>query len=229
MRAFALLLLLGSTGMGAEELPKFMAHQVTMAVPEPDAECFPKGPATVCVEFVPQRQCYTALKDYVINPTVEAVQLNKNTPALFFSAETYGVSGWQIRFALLRPGMGRDLDDIFLSDTSVPNQSQHSFWTEPAISDAQIFVTAGYVWGPDEGHYGQHRYIISAYVRRSLLGLDDSSYYYLEDQYMTFHKYDLDAKADVLASEKPEILARLRRVKAATAPLEKSRAPAPPR
>jgi hypothetical protein len=33
---------------------------------------------------------------------------------------------------------------------------------------------------------------------------------------MTVHKYVLDAKTDVLASEKQEILARLRRVKAET-------------
>ncbi len=35
---------------------------------------------------------------------------------------------------------------------------------------------------------------------------------------MTLHKYDLAAHADVLVSEKQEILARLRRVKAETEP-----------
>jgi hypothetical protein len=39
-------------------------------------------------------------------------------------------------------------------------------------------------------------------------------YYYLEDQYMTVRKYDLDANADILAAEKQEITARLKRVKA---------------
>jgi hypothetical protein len=74
-----------------------------------------------------------------------------------------------------------------------------------------MFVTATYVSGPDEGHYGEHRYIISAYVLSKL-----SPLYYLEDQYMTTRKCDLDAKADVLTSEKAEILARLRRIIAAT-------------
>ena len=45
---------------------------------------------------------------------------------------------------------------------------------------------------------------------------DPYYYYYLEDRYMTIHKYDLDADANILASEKQEILARLRRVKAET-------------
>ena len=90
---------------------------------------------------------------------------------------------------------------------SVSNQSQYAFWNDAAISDAQIFITAGYVWGPDEGHYAAHRYIISAYIQ-------GASSYYLEDRYMTAHKYASDANADILDSEKQEIRARLRRVKA---------------
>ncbi len=48
----------------------------------------------------------------------------------------------------------------------------------------------------------------------------DRSYYYLEDQYMTAVKYDLDGHPglDILAAEKQEILARLRRAKAARPP-----------
>jgi hypothetical protein len=42
----------------------------------------------------------------------------------------------------------------------------------------------------------------------------DITLYYLEDRYMTVRKYDLDNNAGILGSEKPEILARLRRVKA---------------
>ena len=77
-----------------------------------------------------------------------------------------------------------------------------------------MFVTADYIWGPDESHYSEHRYIISAYVWKHSLELDDDSYY-LEDRYMTVHKYDLE-KTDILNAEKPEILARLRRLKAET-------------
>ena len=109
-------------------------------------------------------------------------------------------------------GPGKDLQNLFLLDMSLANQSQHAFWTDLSISDSKLFVTADYVWGPDDSHYGEHRYIISAYVRRSSSILDNRSYY-LDDRYMTASKYNLDTNADVLGSEKPEIIARLRRVK----------------
>jgi hypothetical protein len=210
-----------------KDLPKFMGHAVTMIKPELDADGFPKDAyprLTVCVEFVPQRQCHTAPDGYLNNPMVSVVQVRKDISALFFSAETYGGSGYEIRFELLRPGPGKDLQEIFLSDTSVPNQSQYAFWIDPSISDAQIFVTAGYVWGPDEAHYDKHRYIISAYVLKPNSVVNDTDYYYyLEDRYMTIPKYDLDANANILGSEKQEILARLRRIKAAS-----ERKPQPP-
>jgi hypothetical protein len=193
------------------DVPKFMGREVTIMEPEIEDGMFPKGPATLCVEGPPTRQCYTAPKDFGRNAQVVVVQLQKDTPALLFSVENGGVSGWSIRFALLVPGAGSDLQDLFLSDMSFANQSQHSIWNERAISDLPIFVVADYVWGPDEGHYGEHRYIISAYFP-ALSPTDESFNYYLQDRYMTTRKYDLDAGADLLASEKPEILARLKRV-----------------
>ena len=211
------LLLLGSKDVGAQAARsqaalKFMGRQVTVVEREredPDG-FFPKGPASICVEGPPQRQCYTAPKAFGRNPTVAVVQLEKGVSALLFSAASGGVSGWRIHFALLRPGGAKDLEDLFLSDTTVSNQSQHEFWSDSTISDAPIFVTADFEWGPNEAHYGEHRYMISAYVRQPSL---DDLYYYLEDRYMTVRKYDLDSTADILASEKQETLARLRRVK----------------
>jgi len=136
-------------------LPKFLGREVTVIEPETDADgFFPKGPASVCVEGPPQRQCYTAPKDFGRSPTVEIVQVERDTPALLFSAASGGVSGYGIHHALLRPGPGKDLENLFPSEVSVSNQSQHAFWNEPVISPAQIFLTAEYVWGPDEGHYG---------------------------------------------------------------------------
>jgi hypothetical protein len=204
----------GSTEIWAQSvLPKFMGHAIATAKSKFDADGFATDPASVCVEFVPKRQCYTAPNDYRNHPTATVVQVQKDTPALFFSAESYGVSGWQIHFALLRPGAGSDLEDIFRSDTSVSNQSQHEFWTDSSISDAQIFVTAEYVWGHDECHTCIHRYLISAYVLKPS-SYADALFYYLEDRYMTIRKYNLDTKANVLASERQEILARLKRIKA---------------
>ena len=197
----------------SQDLPKFMGREITIVDPGQEADGFePKGPASVCVEGPPQRQCYTTPRGFGNNPKVAVVQLQKDMSALFFSAGSGGVSGSLIHFALLRPGSGNDLQNLFGSDTSVSNQSQQAFWSDSTISEAQIFVTANYVWGPDEAHYGEHRYIISAYVRRPSSIVDDL-YYYLEDRYMTVRRYDLDAGADILASEKQEILARLRRIK----------------
>jgi|SRR5579872_3274869 len=191
-----------------------MGREVTITVPELDADGFyPKGPASVCIEGPPQRQCYTAPKDYGRDANVALVQVEKNMPALLFSAASGGVSGFSIHFALLHPGPGKNLENLFFSDLSVSNQSEHAFWTEPAISEAPIFLTAEYTSGPDESHYGEHRYVVSAYTLRPSSTLDDV-YYWLEDQYLTVRKYNLDTNADILTSEKQEILARLKRVKA---------------
>ena len=210
----AILLFFIAFGTSAQSaLPKFMGREVTITDPGTDDDgFFPKGPATVCVEGPPQRQCYTTPKDFGRAPDVTLVQVKQDQPALLFSADSGGVSGVMIHFALLHPGTGKDLEDIF-PGVSISNQSEHEFWNLPALSDAPIFATADYVWGPDESHYSEHRYIVSTYARRpsSLL---DGLRYYLEDQYMTTRKYGEGAQ--ILSSEKPEILARLRRVKAET-------------
>jgi len=198
----------------AKPLPKFMGRAVTITEPELEDEFFPKGPASICVEGPPQRQCYTAPRDFGRGPTVTVVQVEKDLPALFFSAASGGVSGFGIHFALLRPGIGKDMENLFSSDTSVSNQNEHAFWFDSAISDAAIFLTADYVWGPGESHYSEHRYIISAYVWRPNAIVEDALSYHLEDRYMTVRKYDLDANKDILTSEKQEILARLARIKA---------------
>ena len=104
------------------------------------------------------------------------------------------------------------MENLFFSDTSVSNQSEHAFWNDSTVSDSPIFLTADFVWGP-ESHYEEHRYIISVYVRKPS-SIVDGRYYHLEDRYMTTRKYDLDANADILNSEKLEILARLHRIKA---------------
>ncbi len=203
------LLTLGASG---QSLPKFMGRQVTTIKPEMEDDYYPKGPATVCVEGPPQRQCYIAPKEFGRNPQISVVQLAKGTPALFFSVESGGVSGFGIHFALLRTGTEKDLEDAF-PYIVLSNQSQHGFWSEPSISASPIFLTADIAQGSDQTHYGEHRYVVSSYTRTSPPYDDDI--YLLEDQFMTIRKYDPFANADILASEKQEILARLRRVKAA--------------
>ncbi len=197
------------------DLPKFLGAEVTVTEPPTDKDgFFPEGTARVCVDLKPQKQCYTPPKQYGLRPAVSLVQVDNDTPAILFKVASGGVSGWMVHFALLRPGSGTTLDNLFLSDPSVSNQSQQAFWSEPSISRSQIFVTAEYVWGRNESHYEPHRFVISSYLRLPSTMIDSLAYH-LEDEYMTVRHYDLEANADVLASEKPEILARLRKVVAA--------------
>src|SRR5690242_18507564 len=129
-----------------------MGDPVTVVDPGTDAEgFFPKGPATVCVETRPQRQCYTAPKDFGLDPRVETVEIKPSVSALLFTADSGGVSGSSIHFALLRLGTRKDLDNLFPYSLTVSNQSQHGFLHEATISDRKIFVTADFVWG-NEGH-----------------------------------------------------------------------------
>ena len=199
--------LIFGTGMSAQPLPKFMGRQVAIISPGHTADGFPTGPASVCLDGPPKRLCYTAPKGFGNNAKVELVRLGKDMPALLFTAETGVVDGWSIHIALL----GERLDPVLLFD-HVDNQSQHAFWREATISSQTMFLLAEYAQDSDEFHYGRHRYIISAYFPNRANG---GGIYLLEDRYMTARAYDLGAGADVLGSEKPEILARLRRVKAA--------------
>ena len=200
------------------ELPRFEGRQITVDAPKLDDDglFFVEGKdgASVCIEGPPIRQCYTGPKEYGRVSTAEVIEIGKDKSALLFSASSNGVSGWEVHFALLRPGAGGVLDNLFLGGINIANQNQHRFLDEPSFSAARIFVTAEFVWGRDEGHYGPHRFVISAYAIRPSLEGDNSDLYYLQDRYMTARTYDLDAGADILAAEKPEILARLRRVKA---------------
>jgi hypothetical protein len=50
----------------------------------------------------------------------------------------------------------------------------------------------------------------------------NGTYYWLDDQYLTVRKYDLEENTDILTSEKQEILARLARAKAETERLKQT-------
>lgn len=202
---------------------QFEGRAVTVTIPKLDKEgFFPEGPSTVCIEGPPNRQCYTAPEDHGIDPQVEVVELSKGKPALLFSAFSGGVSGSSLHLALLRPGRLDALDNM-ISVGPVSNQSEHAFWTEPKVSQSPIFVVADFVWGPNESHYSEHRFVISAYVYLSSDLVDDPMYY-LDDKYLTLRRYDQDAGDHILISERTEILKRLMKVKA-----ERERKKRPPK
>jgi hypothetical protein len=193
---------------------RYQSREVSVFDPGMDADgFFPKGSARVCIAGPPEQQCYTAPDGFGREPAVELVQLERDKPALFFSVASGGVSGSAICFALLGAGQGKELQNLFLSVGKVSNQSEHEFWSVPDVSSAPIFVTADFVWGPNEAHYSPHRYRVSAYVYRTSDLLDDRMYY-LEDEYMTVRQYGEDAGGRILSTEKAEVLARLQRAKA---------------
>ena len=67
----------GQTPAPAGELPKFVGREVTVKEAELNPNGFyPKGPATICVEGPPRRQCYTAPKDFGRGTMVTQVPLD---------------------------------------------------------------------------------------------------------------------------------------------------------
>jgi hypothetical protein len=112
--AFSLLVLCAAGAVAQKpDLPKFMGRRVTVKEPPLDDDgLYPKGPATVCIEGPPERQCYTAPKDFGREPEVSIVQIEKNTPVLFFKVASGGVSGFSIHFAMLQQVQGDALHDI---------------------------------------------------------------------------------------------------------------------
>jgi hypothetical protein len=215
------ILLFSAIELGAQSpqakknLPSLMGRQITVTAPPMDPDgYFPTGPASICLEGPPERLCYTAAKDFGRDPEVAVIQVTKDMPAVLFSAESGGVSGFTIDFVLLRLTSKNDFQNLFFGPMSLSNQSEHVFWSEPSISDAPIFVTAESTNGPNECHICEHRYIVSAYTLQSSELVDDL-FYYLDDQFMTAKKYGEDRKTDILSTEKQELLTRLRRRKAA--------------
>lgn len=192
------------------EITSFMGLEVVVTEPQLDDVFAPKGPAVMRVEAPPQKQCYTMPQGFGRNPRITIVPLKKDGPALFFSAESGGVTSFQTHFALLRPEEGPELGELLLSDVTLSNVAEHEFWTEPIISAALIFLTADVVRGPGAEHNSDARFMIAAYFPT-----DSDPVYYLEDRFMTVRKYGLRSGVPVLAAEKPQILVRLKRVVAA--------------
>jgi hypothetical protein len=195
----------------AQPALKFQGENVVLTEVKADNSGV-QAPASICVEWPEQRQCYTTPQGYGRAPSASKVQVSKELEAMLFSVATSGTNDYGIHFALLTKGGGRELQDLFFGTIEASNQSQHELWNEPSISDSKVFVIADYVWGPSETTREPHRYMISAYVRKSTTAFD-TAHYYLADRYMTARKYDSQSEIDILATEKSEILARLSRLK----------------
>jgi len=234
-----LLIALAASGLygqtpGEQVVTEFMGHQVTLKKPALDDNGFAEESAQVCFDVTSKPQCYTPQHGsgsgwgpdlpIGLSPELTLMDLGQDRSALLFTVfANYGGSGSAFHYALLRPGNGKEIENLLPPDLILSEISEHAFWSDPSISDAPIFVTADFVWYFRDGHFGDHRFTISAYaLEKDLPGVPDLFNYALEDRYMTVRKYpslnadpgDSDSTVGVLNSEKPEILARLKRVKA---------------
>ncbi len=218
-------LALVTAGLGAaQSLPAatrtmgtFEGRPIVVATPASDLSGYhPEGRTTLCLEGPPRRQCYASPEGYGFQPQVKLVEIDKGQRAIFFSVVSGGVSGRMVHLALLHPGSDAELDDWFFGDASVSSSGQYEFWTEPVLSSAPMLVTADYVTGPEECRSCPHRYLVSAYLLQQSYSFPEGRYY-LQDCYMTRRQYDRWAPGqDILAAEKTEILARLKKVAAET-------------
>jgi len=118
--------------LSAQSVLKFQGQAVIITEPKEG------GPASICVEWTEQRQCYTTPQGYSRAPEGQLVQITKDLDALLFSAKTEGATDYGIHFALLVRGAGRELQDLFFATIEASNQSRYALWTEPSIRVANI-------------------------------------------------------------------------------------------
>jgi hypothetical protein len=202
-----------------QTVTEFMGHKVILVEPKRDANGFPEESYRVCFDATtPRRRCYeppTEFAPFGLSPELKVIDLGRGRTALFFAVSAnFGGPGTIVSLALLHPGQRDEIDNRLVLEGHLSEISTHLFWNESSVSDAPILVTANYVWGDSEARFDDHRFIVSAYVLKTSLMAPEDFSYRLEDRYMTIRKYASDDRTGVLAAEKPEILARLKRVKA---------------
>lgn len=181
---------------------------------------FPSKPARLCLLNAP-RTCYkldsirdgSFTKGEVVNfgraPRAERHELSDGGSLVLFMASSGGGSGTTFRLALLRYSTTGSLDDL-LPRTLVDNQSDYALWEEPNLSSMPILLTADFLWGAMEAHYGDHRYTVRAYRYD-----EPSAKYEPVLRYVTKHKYpsadifDGARRYPVLRHERERIVSEL--------------------
>jgi hypothetical protein len=219
--ALSVLVALAAFGQStdAPQVTEFRGRKVRIVKPELDENGFAKEAALVCFGGLPA-DCYNPGTSYGLDPELKIINLGNRRSALLFTAVNWrGGSGIGVHLALLQIGSKNQVLNLFPTDLQHSGIGQHEFLSDKSLSNAPIFVLADYVWGRDESHFDDHRFTISVYVLTPIVGLPDSDEYVLADQFMTARKYPSlgDNKVDILGAEKPEILARLKRIKAEVA------------
>jgi hypothetical protein len=109
----------------------------------------------------------------------------------------------------------RELVDV-LPEITLREISEYELWNLPDVSQTPVLVVANFEWGENETHYGSnHRFRVKSYT------MQPSGEYGLSDEYVTTNAYDPNLpNMEVLATERPTVLARLRQTTATTVATE---------
>jgi len=209
----ALLLIAFTIGVLAQSPPThFEGKRIILSKDQLDdpGQAIGNKAAYVCLEAQPENRCYTAPEEYIRSAKVQLVQLNPSSQALLFSAESYGVSGWKFFYSMLQLDSKGQFKELFDSNPTLSSRSTLGWIADPSISVAPTFVTFDAVIGVGETSPEPHRCMVSVYVYVRPEWSDDPRYVFA-DQFLTVKKYDFYT-TEVLLSEKPEILSRLKRV-----------------
>ena len=123
---------------------------------------------------------------------------------MLFNANCGGGSGSADRYVLLRSEPDGQLKNL-LPEIVVSNQADVATWDLPIVSPMPVFVTADFLWGPNEGHYSSHFFEVRMYVYD---GAADR--YKLRHKYQTAHKYpgidNWEQAPEVLEKERVKII-----------------------
>jgi len=203
-----------------QSVTEFNGHKVILVEPKRDANGWATESYKLCFDSpTPPRHCFKPSERFGPVGSVtdlRPIDLGRGRSGLFIAtAANFGGPGTIVELALLDfPNPRDEIENRLFLEGYLSEISYYDFWNESSISDAPIFITANYVWGAEVGRFSDHRFIISSYVLREDKISPESFYYRLDDRYMTVNKYTSDDKSPVLSREKPEILARLKRVNA---------------
>jgi hypothetical protein len=152
------------TALGILEFPKFRLYKGAA-----DGPYFAASGARLCLGD-DARTCFELHpighgdpeSYFGLHPKAERIPLASGGSLVFFFANTGGGSGSTDRYALLQYERDGSLRDL-LPAITLTNQSDHALWDVPTVSDMPLLVTADYLWGAMEAHYGAHFYEIRAY------------------------------------------------------------------
>jgi hypothetical protein len=108
---------------------------------------------------------------------------------------------------LLRSEPSGQLKNL-LPQIEVTNQAEVAVWDLPKVSPMPALLTADYVWGQNEAHYGAHLFEVRIYVYDLVSGR-----YKLRHKYTTAHTYpgidNWDSQPEVLEKERGRIVGML--------------------